>query len=208
MICWQSDTAPKELDRLLESLAPIVRDEILKDFAPDCCIATAAILRRVFRHFHFETTPIPVYVNIFNAAYLKLRRTGVPFPDDPTELRELMDRTGASAVTITEFAHPGKWPGHMLTLVKDILVDASLDFCNRTEHNITIPAFMTMPAHSPFLEFRSQLARTVNGCEIVYRRSRDKAWLGNPDWTSESRARRAVNAIIGRVDSARRSPRT
>jgi hypothetical protein len=204
MICWQSDMDPKELDRLLESLAPIVRDEILKDFTSDCCIATAAILRRVFRHFHFETSPIPVYVNIFNAAYLKLRGTGVPFPDDPAEMRELMDRTGASAVTITESVHPGKWPGHMLVLVQDILVDASLDFCNRPEHSITIPPFMTMRAHPPFLEFRSQLARMVNGCEIVYKRSHDKAWLSDPDWTSESRARRAVNAIIGRVDSSRR----
>ena len=207
MICWQSDTAMKELDRLLESLAPIVRDEILKDFAPDCCIATAAI-RRVFRHFHFETTPIPVHVHIFNQAYLKLR-TGVPFPGDPSELHELMNRTGASAVAINaESVHSGKWPGHMLVLVKDILVDASLDQFNRREHDITIPPFMTMPAHPSFLEFRSQLARTENGCEIVYRRSRDKAWLSDPDWTNESRARRAVNAIIGRVDSSWRRPRT
>ncbi len=191
-----------QLDRLLESLAPIVRDEILKDFAPDCCIATAAILRRVFRHFHFDTSPIPVYVHIFNAAYLKLRGTGVPFPDDPAEMRELMDRTGASAVAIGESGHPGKWPGHMLVLVQDVLVDASLDFCNRTEHSITIPPFMTTPARPAFLEYRSQLARIVNGCEIVYRRSRDNAWLGDPDWTTESRARRAVNAIIGKVDSS------
>jgi hypothetical protein len=204
MICWQSDVDPKELDRLLDTLAPIVRDEILKDFAPDCCIATAAILGRVFRHFHFDTTPIPVYVNIFNAAYLKLRRMGVPFPDDPAELRELMDRTGASAVTIAESGHPGKWPGHMLVLVQDVLVDASLDFCNRPEHSITIPPFMTTPARPTFLKYRSQLASTVNACEIVYRRSHDYSWRSAPDWTNESRARRAVNAIIGRVDSSRR----
>jgi hypothetical protein len=192
-----------QLDRLLASLAPIVRDEILKDFAPDCCIATAAILRRVFRHFHLDTTPIPVSVHIFNAAYLKLRRAGVPFPDDPAELHELMDRTEAVAIGITEESvHPGKWPGHMLVLVEDVLVDASLDFCNRPEHNITLPSFMTMPSRPPFLEFRSQLARMVNGCEIVYRRSHDNAWLSDPDWTTESRARRAVNAIIGRVDSS------
>jgi hypothetical protein len=31
-----------ELDALLKSLAPIVREEILKDFGPDCSIVTAA----------------------------------------------------------------------------------------------------------------------------------------------------------------------
>jgi hypothetical protein len=197
--------SPK-LDRRLQALAPIVREEILKDFAPDCCIATAAILRRVFRHFHFDTTPIPVHVFVFNAAYLKLRASGVPFPDDADELRALFDRTGAYSMGVTEesalVGGPGKWAGHMLTLVQDVLVDASLDQFNRPQHNIVLPSFITVPARTAFLEYRSQLAGTSNGCEIVYKRTRDNAWRSAPDWTNESRARRAVNAIIGRVDSA------
>jgi hypothetical protein len=134
---------------------------------------------------------------ICNAAYLNLRRSGVPFPDDPTELRELMNGAGAWRIDITE-----KRTRHLLLLVQDVLVDASLDFCNRSEHNITIPSFITMPSPPAFLKFRTQLALTVNGCEIVYRRSRDNTWLSEPDWTNESRARRAVNANIGRVTSS------
>jgi hypothetical protein len=189
------------LARLLDALAPVVREEITKDFMPDCCIATGAILRRVFRHFHFHAMPVPVLVYIYNAAYVKLRDTpSFVFPTDQAELHALMDKTGAWGMGITEeSARPGKWAGHLLMRVQDALVDASLDFCNRPAKNIVLPPFIVTPARRHFLEFRSQLAGTVDGCEIVYQRQHDQSYRTAPDWSNESRGRRAVNAIIDRA---------
>ena len=127
-------------------------------------------------------------------------------PGGGATVRTAPVRTGTYSMGVTEesalVGGPGKWAGHMLTLVQDVLVDASLDQFNRPQHNIVLPSFITVPARTAFLEYRSQLAGTSNGCEIVYKRTRDNAWRSAPDWTNESRARRAVNAIIGRVDSA------
>lgn len=189
------------LSDLLDRLAPVVREEIRRDFLPNCCIATAAILRRVFRHFRFMSSPVPVEVVVRNPRMVELYRRGnVPGGDLDLWFRA----TGAYSVGAVRESFGG-FAGHLVTQVQDVLVDASLDQCNRPDHGIELPSFMVTNIAPGFEMGRSQ-AGIVNGCEVLMSRLRgDSTWRTAPDWTNEDRARRAVNAIIERVRSGERT---
>lgn len=191
------------LSGLLDRLAPAVREEIRRDFAPNCCIATAAILRRVFRHFRFEALPVPVEVVIRNRRMVELLKRGVKVPGDPARMREWFKATGSYSVGITrESPTPfkgGGFSGHLVVRVQDVLVDASLEQANRPQWNLAVPPFMVSNIAPGFMEGKTQVGG-VNGCEVAYTLlTGDSTWRSSPDWTDEDRARRAVNAIIARV---------
>jgi hypothetical protein len=191
------------LSDLLDRLAPVVREEVRRDFLPNCCIATAAILRRVFRHFRFDSSPVPVEVAVRNARLVELLRRGCSVPADPDRMHHWFKSTGAYSVGITrDSPNPflgGGFSGHLVTRVADVLVDASLDQCNRPQHGIKLPPFIVTNIALDFEAGKAQ-AGFVDGCEVIFQRLRgDNTWRTSPDWTNEDRARRAVNAIIERV---------
>ena len=195
------------LSSLLDRMAPVVREEVRRDFLPNCCIASAAILQRVFRHFRFSTSPVPVEVVVRNPRFVTLIERGCKIPGDPDRMRQWFKGTGAYSVGITRESpgnhfEGGGFSGHLVTRVQDVLVDASLDQASRPAHGINLPRFIVTNIAPGFLEGKSQVG-IVNGCEVLYTRlTGDSTWRSSPDWTNEDRARRAVNAIIERVKAS------
>jgi hypothetical protein len=198
-------STPRLVD-LLARMAPVVREEMLRVAVPNCCVATVAVLRRVFRHFHFETSPLAVTVTIRNAKMIEALTLGTPIPSDPEALGAWMQKTGAWAIGICPesaqlAARQGydAFGGHLVTRVQDVIVDASLDQANRPQYKILIPPFMAVVISPKFLSGGHALAGTVNGCEIIYTRLTDSSWRTSPDWTNERTYRDTVNRIIERV---------
>jgi hypothetical protein len=191
-----------KLRQLLDRLAPVVREEVLKDFAPNCCIATGAILRRVFRYFHFDARPIACSVIIRNRKFYEATDAGEVPPEAPRALREWMDRRRAWAIGIVPESEtgPNMFGGHVIMQVQDSLIDASLDLANRPQYDIIIPSFLVFHARASFLNFNKELVGRIDDIELVYRRLINNSYRSAPDWINESRGRRAVNAIIDRVE--------
>jgi hypothetical protein len=194
------------LESMLARLAPVVREEMLKIAAPNCCIATVAVLCRVFRHYGFKARPLPVAVIIRNRKMVEAVAKGMAIPDDPKALRAWMEATGSWSLGIVpesalESAMRGyaAFGGHLVCHVQDVLVDASLDQASRPERDIVLPPFLATAARADFLEGRKALVGKVNGCEVTYRTLRTAEWRKSADWTEERRYRPTVNAIIERT---------
>jgi hypothetical protein len=194
------------LELLLTRLAPVVREEMLKVAVPNCCIATVAVLRRVFRHHGFEARGVPVAVTIRNRKMLEALAKGIPIPDDPKALHKWMEATGSWSIGILpESALESRargydaFGGHLVCHVQDTLVDASLDQANRPEHDIKLLPFIAVETSPEFLAGKQMLVGKVNGCEVTYRPLRTSEWRKSADWIEERRYRATVNAIIERA---------
>jgi len=194
------------LESLLDRLCPVVREEMLKVCVPNCCIATVAVLRRVFRHHGFEARGLPVSVVIRNARMVRAIAKGMAIPDNPVALREWMKATGSWSVGIVpeslleSFArgYPG-FGGHLVCHVQDVFVDACLEQANRPEWEIVLPKFFVSEMPPKFLHGEGMLVGSMNGCEVAYRPLHDHTWRKANDWTSERRYRETVNRIIERT---------
>jgi hypothetical protein len=194
------------LANLLARLEPVVRQEMLKVAVPNCCVATVAVLCRVFKHHGFKPRPLPVTVVIQNPKMTKLLASGVRIPEGYKAERRWFRETGAYSVGIVpESALESRmrgyeaYGGHLVCHVQDVLVDASINQVNRPEHGIIIPPFMAVEATPQFLAGDGMLVGKVNGCEVQYRPLRDASWRSAPDWTNERRYREVVNAILERA---------
>lgn len=189
-------------------MAPIVRGEILREFTPDCCVATCNILRTVFAHYHFDATPLAVKVIINNAQFVKAREAGerIPSGEDKDELHRWMDKRGAWSLGIVPESGDGKtrFGGHLILRLQGVLVDASIDQCNRPEKGIVLLPFLVMPARPDFLNGTASLAGKSHDVELIYTVLKgDHSWRSAPDWTDKVRCRGAVNRILERLEWSR-----
>jgi hypothetical protein len=194
------------LSDLLARLEPVVREEMLKVAVPNCCVATVAVLCRVFRHYGFEPRGLPVKVMVQNPKMVKLLASGVRIPEGYEAERRWFKETGAYSLGIVpESALQSRmrgyeaFGGHLLCHVQDVLVDASLDQVNRPQHGIVLPPFIAVQVSGQFLSGDGMLLGKVNGCEVQYRPLRDASWRSAPDWKNERRYRETVNAILERA---------
>jgi hypothetical protein len=192
------------LDYLLDKLAPVVRTEMLRRFDPDCCIATAAVLKRVFRYYDMEAHAIPAQVVISNPVAAEFARRGLPEPEmrDTKLWRDIVGFyrlaiTPASAM-IMSAQEPG-FGGHVIVLVRGILIDASLDQASRPRWKITIPSFLHFEATPEFLHHGAKMVVAANDCAIEYSRLADQSFKSAPDWTDAGRHESVFRAIVGRV---------
>jgi len=172
-----------------------VRQAMLKEFTPDCCIATCRVLHQVFESFGYYADAVPVDVYIFNAPMAALLRDGVEIPtDDPVARRKLFDATGAWGVGITRLSADvgapvvgGRYGGHLVLRVMNTLIDASLQQADRPQYGIALPSLI---AFSPDVQAFFTQKRTgdkrcgisVNRCEIIYQRMKDYSFRRSPDW--------------------------
>jgi hypothetical protein len=200
---------------LLAALKPVVRTEMLKQFTPDCCIATCRILQHVFTFFGYKSEPLPVSAYIYNKAMVDLLCTGVELPTEPPARRELFDRTGAWGIGITQQSAdigapvPGRrFGGHVVLRVMNTLVDASLQQADRPDKGIALPPMLAFSPKEPVFfsqkRFRGKRCGVgVNGCEIVYERLSDYSFRQAPDWTRKGQPYGQVTHSIVMRTSAR-----
>jgi hypothetical protein len=194
------------LARLLARLAPIVREEMLKVCVPNCCIATCAVLKRVFKAEGFEARALPVAVIISNRKMVEALARGESIPQADAEIRAWMDRLGAWRLGIVPESeleslargYPG-YGGHLVLTVQNLIIDASIEQANRPEKAIVLPRFFVSEVSPQFLRGEGMMVGNMGDCEVVYRPLRDNKWRKSIDWTDERRYRETVNAILWRV---------
>jgi hypothetical protein len=193
----------RELKDLIERLAPVVRPAILEIATPDSCIVTAAILRRVFQFYGYESQVIPTAVYIYNAQMVKLLGSGAKFPESTDERRKLFALTGAWGIGITpesKVASGGHgFGGHLVLRVGNAMIDASLQQADRPHRGIHIPPFIAVES-SGLTEYRPRevwLGDTL----VVYRRIDDFSFKKAPDWQRRtSPFPETVSKIIRQVE--------
>jgi hypothetical protein len=186
------------LNHLLPALSCHVRDVMLRYAAPNCCIATTAVLKRAMTHFHYTSTPVPVELFVENAEMMRAVDSGAVIPTTEPEREEWFEMNKAYAIGVTRNS-PGDFAGHLVLAIPGILIDASLNQCDRPLWNIRLPKMATIRTIPEFYEGKA-LACVMNGSRVTYRKIIDSAWRTAPDWTSELHYREALNLILKRTE--------
>lgn len=201
----------RPLANLLKTLAPVARKTLLHYYAPNCCIATCAALAKVFALYGYKATPLPVEVHIFNPAMAKVILAGQqPVVRDPA-WRRWMDLTGAYSIGIAPASRHlsaargiDAFGGHLVLLVKGMMIDASVQQAERPAFKIVLPDMVAIPFPQTLLRGGALSLRDANGMLMVYRRITDYSFLTAPDWRDTRGNRRQVvqdlvDAIEGRM---------
>lgn len=195
----------RSLEAVVAGIKLATRNEMLKDFRPDCCIATTQAVNRVLRHFGYFAHPLPVRVMVFNPTYVEAFRDGTAKTQDDSGWREWMDSVGAWSVGVGfPDGSPG-FAGHLISVLPKhgLFIDASLNQADRPAKDILLPPVFVSEVTSEFmmtagmrLEFECS-----NGAGIIYERIDTTDWRRSPDWKSRMRTDRAVAAIIRHIEN-------
>jgi hypothetical protein len=185
-----------------------VRRELLADFRPDCCIATARAVLRVAGRCGIAAEAVPASLAVFNRMYqtLVVERGELP-PTDRAALREWCKQTGAYSVGAVEGGVPGEgFNGHVVVWGDGVLFDGALGQFARPEHGIMLPGAWAGPLaavdRGRFLAGEALEFPMLNGCVLAYQLNGDDSYLRSPDWTEKGRTDRAVRALLRRVRRA------
>jgi hypothetical protein len=212
----------RELRELIARLAPVVWPALREEYTPDCCIAAAAILKRVFALYGYASEAMPVTVRIYNAAMLKLISNGRPLPDDHAALQRLFNLTGAwglgilpesarTDIPITfaseRAALGGRFGGHLVLRVREYIIDAALGQADRPHKQIHIPSLICGQVFPEFMAGNAPLELNVRGCMVSYGRLNDYTFRSAPDWRRRATPfPETVHKIIERIEGGAPGP--
>jgi hypothetical protein len=197
----------RDLPDLIRSLGPVAYATLLEAYRPDCCIAAAAILTRVFAEYGYRAEPVSVSLEVYNAAMMKLLEKGVEIPptSEPERRAMLFDLTGAWGVGVIPGLNrdlrgrPG-YAGHLVLRVKQYLVDATIQQAQRPQKQIVLPALLATP-HAEQLLRQGRVTLAVNGCAVRYARIDDQSYRVAPDWQRRSKPYpETVRKILARLE--------
>lgn len=169
---------------VLDAMQPVVRREMLKEFTPDCCIATTRVLKRALAVFGIEAEPVAVGVRIYNAAMRRLLNRA-PLPTDPRKKERLLALTGAWGIGICPHGNEERFGGHLVLRVGSLLVDASLQQAERPNKGILLDPLVVAKPHPAFFapkQYGEEFGIDIHGCLVVYERIRDESFRRAPDW--------------------------
>lgn len=193
-----------KLHAFVQKLGAIPREELLKDFAPNCCIATVRSLQDVFRHFRFPSAKaMCVELRIENKIYVDLETRGqMPRPMRPAALNRWFAETGAYSIGITPASAllgADSYGGHLVLQVQDAIIDASIAQCSRPKEGINMPDLLVLTPPAPWFASRDWFAREVNDCRVLFRILNDHSYRSASDWKNPAITRAATNRIIARL---------
>jgi hypothetical protein len=203
-----------KLSTVLRGIEDVAREEILRDFTPDSCIASTKVLIRVLRRYGIEAVPVGVRLVLGNRTFTRLVKEEGRIPTmDEAILAGWFTKHGAWSVGVgyRQMVRPdrgltrdGKWEGHLVAYLPrhNILIDASACQGNRPEHGIELPGVLILSEVSHgLLKGDAILRGELNGCLIEYRPFQTTSYRSAPDWTEDRRVKRAVKAICAHIDS-------
>lgn len=183
-----------ELD-FLEVVTAVVREEVLKVFSPDSCVASTWVLTEVLSYFGYTSEPLPVVALVFNEKGFEMASQGVPpseWPDDAWSV-------GVEGTGVRELA-TRRWDGHLVALVNgNWLIDPSLDQFSRPQRGMaTNPA--VLDAAEWTVRTKMWCWRRADGVVIGYRlMEKPGAWRDAPDWGKKRELRIVAAAAIKRL---------
>jgi hypothetical protein len=195
----------RSIQAVTTAIGEVARRELLKDFRPDCCIATARTVIRVLRYYGFDAQPLAVRAMIFNPIYAAAFDNGTARTQDDADWKEWMDSVGAWSVGV---GYPDGTPGfggHLVALVSTssvFFIDASLDQASRPAKGIVLPESIFIPVTREFLITPGEqlVFRHDTGMLLVYERIVNESFRSSPDWKDKTRTKRAMKAIIRHID--------
>lgn len=189
--------------RVMEALLAVAREEILKDFRRDSCIASTRVAVEVLRHFGVRAYPLAVTAMVFNASFAAHLGSDL-IPREAAETRRWTEEDGSWSVGIG-FGRggPGSWTRHLVAIAEGRwLVDLSLDHADRPEHGIMLWP-LAHPVTEDFLRGLAPLTLEVGSVLVQYdadpcERSFERA----RDWRLVRRWGPAVRRTVARMEPA------
>lgn len=175
------------LEVLLYFLGHEGRDEILRHYRRDSCLASTRIGIEFLRHFGYTARPLAVRVEIANAEMLRCQAEGIP---DDQALEQ-----GAWVVGIdgSDVIEGSGWDGHLVFTVEGYVMDLSLDQASRPAKGIELsPLLAEIPPHWP----QKPMGWMMNGSLVAYQEfGRTSRFRQTNDWRRES----AWAPIVGKL---------
>lgn len=194
------------MSRIISSIEQIARPTMLREFRPDCCIATTRTLIRVLRHFGYEPQAIPVRTMIYNRIMVEAIHNGTVKHDDDPDFFSWCNRIGAWSVGIG-FPIEGKtngFVGHLIAALpkQKMFIDASLDQASRPARDLDLPRVLVSRLTDEFLTTPGERLEFdgTNGAVVIYERIANEEWRTSPDWRDASRTKHAMKTIIGHIE--------
>jgi hypothetical protein len=163
------------------------RQEMLRVFRSDSCIAATKIAIDVLAHYHILAEPLAVKVMIFNPAFVQRIENGADIPISGEITKQWSEEDGSWCLGLGygESA-PNKWPGHLVAIVRDHgwLIDLSLDQAARPKRDINVgPAAFDVA--SEFLRGEAPHIQTINGSVLKYMAfPTDTSYDVSPNWNN------------------------
>lgn len=190
------------LSLVLWELVHSGREEILKDFRPDSCIASTAVAIDVLNHFGFPAEPLPVRVCVYNEAMVK-RIEAEGFPEGSNTTRQWNAQDGSWGVAVgyppDDQSRSSGYIGHLTALSYHFLIDLSIDQASRPPRSIHLqPIAIRIPESFPHQD--PEFTVIQNGCLLLYKaRLLDTQYRKSKDWSISARRARAVAAIKDKI---------
>lgn len=184
--------------RILETIAKIAPNAILRKYKETCCIAGARIIIEVLKKLHFKNIkPFTVEANIFNEVYVKKGRT----PQSDEEAQQWLTE-GCWQIVLgdREEKIEGRWPGHLVVLINDqYLLDVTIFQATRPHKGIHLtPVLTTVP--EDFIKGEDKCGLMYNNCMIIYTSyPTDDSYKTARDWWDVARSKEVVSDILSEV---------
>jgi hypothetical protein len=180
----------KQQDRICELLCKFGREEILKWFKVDSCIASTKVAIKVLSHFRIGARPQACMFEVMNPKFVELFiEKGYP---KSKEEGEAWLAAGAYSVAIDDSGL-----SHVVAIVLDsVLIDLSIDQACRPHKQIALEsAAGLLPA-----DFMQEgVCYAHNGCRITYLPIANEKFRKSNDWRQGWRTDDAAKAIIRKI---------
>lgn len=117
----------------LKLIVNVVRQEVLRGWQRDSCIASSRVLSEVLRYFGYTSEPFPVSVCAFNKAGFERLNTG------DHDVANWPEEAWSVGIQGSGVSKDNRWDGHLVLLVDGRwLVDPSLDQVSRPQRGIEL----------------------------------------------------------------------
>ncbi len=194
---------------IVNCLVNFGRDEILKEWGIDSCIASTRIGLLVLFHFGYSARPMPCRVTAMH------KTAWVRYNHDPSQFALKPDEYSIG-IGFRGFKHPApqgsQLPGHLIIFCdpENYFVDLSLDQASRPERQMLLgPACFNLPppvarqdAEAFVFESRPTTPGNPQPPVILYYElfPESREFHCAPDWFDVSRHRDTVGRIIARIE--------
>ncbi|MDX2213367.1 MAG: hypothetical protein SFY66_08770 [Oculatellaceae cyanobacterium bins.114] len=156
----------------LTSISRLVREEILRGYVRESCIATSKYLLQVFNELGIQARPIPNTALVMNQPYAaNVHRMG-RFPQG-NELEMWNQQDNSCSVGLGfGMGNASRWTGHLGILVSiansTLLIDASVDQVNSSQQLIFIEPPVIAPVPEQFALTETSVTVEQNQCLLLY----------------------------------------
>lgn len=183
----------KRQDKICKLLCELGREEILKFFKPDSCIASTKVAIKVLQHFRIGARPQAVMLEIMNAKFMELFDQKGGYPQSKDESQAWL-AAGAHLIVIDESGL-----GHIVAIVMDaLLIDLSIDQAHRPHKGVVMtPAAGILPSMASFVT--NGVCYEASNCRISYCPIDNQVFRTSNDWRKGRRTDSVCKAIIRNI---------